>query len=102
MVVPFRQDTAAFHISLVSVYRVISLNDIDIDPQLIPISHRDKIFIDSTQARRQKLYSTLSGFMNALKQTSCKPSMSTGLDVKSPAMKGDQSWLLFYSCSTRH
>lgn len=79
-------------------HAILILLDLDyLDSQSIPINHQDKIFIDSTQARRQKLFSTLSGFTNASRQTSCKPSMSTGLDVKSRAMKGDHSWLLSYS-----
>ena len=77
------------------------LNDIDIaylDYQWIPISHRDKIFIGSTQARRTKSFSMLSGFTNASRQTSCRPSMSTGLDVKSRAMKGRPLSLSSYLC----
>ena len=76
------------------------LNEIDIDYhdyQLIPTSHLDKTFIGCTQARRQKLFSTQSGFTNASKQTSCRPSMSIGLDVRSQAMKGGSFFIIILS-----
>ena len=66
-------------------------NDIDVDYhdyQWIPISRRVKIFIGCMQAKRRKSFLTLSGFTNASRQISCRPSISTGLDVKSQAMKG--------------
>ena len=98
MVVPSQQVTVAFCIFLVGV--IFSLNDIEIDyldHQWIPISHRVKIFIGCTQARSQKLSSTLSGFTNASRQTSCRPSSSTGLVVKSQAMKGGPFFVIILS-----
>ena len=99
MAVPSQQVTVVFRIFLVGVTHSV-LNDIGIDypdDQWIPISHRDKIFIGCTQARRQKLSSTLYGFTNASRQTSCRPSMSTGLDVKSQAMKGGPFFVIILS-----
>ena len=100
MAVPSQQAIVVFRIFLVGVSFSILFSltwHWYLDYQWIRISHRVKIFLGCTQARRQKLFSTPSGFTNASKQISCRPSMSTGLDVKSQAMKGRPLFATFLS-----
>ena len=97
MAVLSQQATVACRIFLVRVCYSILFSMKSTFYQWIPTSHRDKIFIGCTQAKRQKLFSTPSGFTNASKQISCRPSMLTGLDVKSQAMKGGSFFVIILS-----